>query len=63
VGAVAEDEKYIAGYRRFLAAIRRIHFRDRERRELLSLDGRALADIGITRADALREAEKPFWRE
>ncbi len=32
------------------------------RRELLSLDERMLHDIGISRADAVREADKPFWR-
>ncbi len=32
----------------------------RERRELLKLDSRALADIGISREDALREASRPF---
>jgi uncharacterized protein YjiS (DUF1127 family) len=38
--------------------------RSRERRELCELltDDRLLADIGITRGQALREAEKPFWR-
>ena len=32
------------------------------RRELAGLCDRALRDIGITRVDALREADKPFWR-
>ena len=32
------------------------------RRELADLGDRALRDIGITRVDAMREAEKPFWR-
>jgi uncharacterized protein YjiS (DUF1127 family) len=35
--------------------------RDR-RRELGSLDDEQLKDIGISRADAVREARKPFWR-
>lgn len=34
----------------------------RERAELLSLDERALHDIGISRCDAVREAERPLWR-
>ena len=36
--------------------------RARQRRRLAALDARMLADIGITRAAALSEAEKPFWR-
>jgi uncharacterized protein YjiS (DUF1127 family) len=33
----------------------------RQRRELLEMDERGLKDIGITRADALAEAARPFW--
>jgi uncharacterized protein YjiS (DUF1127 family) len=36
--------------------------RDRERDALAALTGRELRDIGITRVDAAREFEKPFWR-
>jgi uncharacterized protein YjiS (DUF1127 family) len=35
----------------------------RERRALMRLDDHMLKDIGITRADAQREAERPFWDE
>ena len=35
--------------------------RHRERRALMALDDRLLRDIGITRAQALEEANKPFW--
>jgi uncharacterized protein YjiS (DUF1127 family) len=35
--------------------------RDRSRRLLLDLDDNTLKDIGFTRADSIREAEKPFW--
>jgi uncharacterized protein YjiS (DUF1127 family) len=31
-------------------------------RELADLDDDLLRDIGVTREEALREAEKPFWR-
>lgn len=37
--------------------------RRRQRLALLELDDRLLADIGISRADALAEAHKPFWRQ
>lgn len=33
-----------------------------ERRALASLDERLLSDIGVTRADAALEMDKPFWR-
>jgi uncharacterized protein YjiS (DUF1127 family) len=36
--------------------------RSRDRQFLLELDDRALRDIGLTRAEAYREATKPFWR-
>ncbi len=32
-----------------------------QRRVLLTLDARMLADIGISQADAAREAARPFW--
>ena len=36
--------------------------RARQRRILATFDDRLLSDIGITRTDAMRECEKPFWR-
>jgi uncharacterized protein YjiS (DUF1127 family) len=33
----------------------------RQRRALASLDDARLDDIGLTRRDALREAQKPIW--
>jgi uncharacterized protein YjiS (DUF1127 family) len=38
------------------------HDRVRERRALLGLNDLQLRDIGISRADAGSEGEKPFWR-
>jgi uncharacterized protein YjiS (DUF1127 family) len=32
-----------------------------ERRALARLDERALKDIGLSRVDALRESDRPFW--
>jgi uncharacterized protein YjiS (DUF1127 family) len=37
--------------------------RVRQRRALLTLDDRMLKDIGVSRADVLRECDKPFWQE
>ena len=48
--------------RRVFAAMRRWHERVRQRRQLLQLSDHMLRDLGITRAEALGEAEKPFWR-
>ncbi len=36
--------------------------RYRQRRTLARLDDHLLRDIGVSRAAALREAEKPFWQ-
>jgi uncharacterized protein YjiS (DUF1127 family) len=44
------------------AAFGRAHARWRQRQTLLELDDRLLNDIGISRADALREARRPFWK-
>ena len=38
------------------------HHAARSRALLAELDDRMLTDIGLSRADALRECEKPFWR-
>lgn len=36
--------------------------RSHERAQLRQLDDRALADLGLTRADILREVDKHFWQ-
>ncbi len=36
--------------------------RSRDRHALKQLDDRLLDDIGITRRQALAEADKPFWK-
>jgi uncharacterized protein YjiS (DUF1127 family) len=58
----------LGGGVRRLAAIgfaRLLHWHDlaRERRALLALSDDMLKDIGISRAEAEREASRPFWRE
>jgi uncharacterized protein YjiS (DUF1127 family) len=44
--------------------LRRLRARQRSRRELRALadDPHLLKDIGVTRLEALEEADKPFWR-
>jgi uncharacterized protein YjiS (DUF1127 family) len=37
--------------------------RQRQRYDLATLDDRMLRDMGITRLDVEREANKPFWRD
>jgi uncharacterized protein YjiS (DUF1127 family) len=36
--------------------------RVRSRREVTQLSDRDLRDVGISRSDIVKEAEKPFWR-
>jgi uncharacterized protein YjiS (DUF1127 family) len=36
--------------------------RRKERRQMLELPDHLLKDIGATRADVLREADRSFWR-
>jgi len=33
-----------------------------QRRQLLSFSDQMLSDIGVSRVDAFKECEKPFWR-
>ena len=47
---------------RVLATITRALERSRQRRALSRLSEAMLRDIGLTRSDATRECEKPFWR-
>jgi uncharacterized protein YjiS (DUF1127 family) len=46
-----------------VARLLRWHELARQRRTLLTLDDRLLKDIGVTRAEAEREASRPFWRD
>ena len=46
-----------------MATFREWGRRSREREQISQMDERTLKDIGITRAEALRLASKPFWRE
>lgn len=39
------------------------YVRYHQRRQLLALDDQMLKDIGLTRATAQQEGNKPFWRQ
>ncbi len=41
--------------------VRRMHEVARQRRALARLDDAALADLGLSRRAAQREAARPFW--
>jgi uncharacterized protein YjiS (DUF1127 family) len=47
---------------RALAVLLRWRERARQRRQLREMYDHLLRDIGITRAEAQAEAERPFWR-
>ena len=48
--------------KKIIQTIREWRRRARSRRDLMALDARDLWDIRLTRADAMREAGKPFWQ-
>ncbi len=63
-GAVRDSQRSAAAY--LLRTWRQLEMwgvRARERRALLALDDHLLKDIGLSRADAVREGSKPFWRD
>ncbi|HSS65120.1 MAG TPA: DUF1127 domain-containing protein [Gammaproteobacteria bacterium] len=47
---------------RLLRTLALWHERARQRRALAVLPDELLKDIGVSRADAMREAGKPFWK-
>jgi uncharacterized protein YjiS (DUF1127 family) len=47
---------------RWIAALEQMYSRRRQRQALIELDDDRLADIGVSRQQAEREAGKPFWR-
>jgi uncharacterized protein YjiS (DUF1127 family) len=49
--------------KRIIETIREWQRRARSRRDLMALDPRDLRDLRLTRADAMREAGKSFWKE
>ena len=47
---------------RQLQRAQKLSARQASRRQLLLLEDDALSDIGITRAEAMKEGSKPFWK-
>jgi len=52
-----------ANHFRPLATLREWRRRAHSRRELASLSDTMLHDLGISRAEALYLADRPFWKE
>lgn len=50
------------GARPFFETLATWYERDRQRRQLATLDRRFLRDMGVSPIDAAHEAAKPFWR-
>lgn len=50
-------------WKRVMKQYRLFSARARQRRQLRFLGDHQLKDIGVSRIDALREADKPFWME
>ena len=59
---LAGAAKRPAGFADLVAWLGRIRLRTRGRGSLVELDDRLLRDIGVSRAEARRESNKPFWR-
>ncbi|NUB28272.1 DUF1127 domain-containing protein [Azospirillum brasilense] len=57
----------LGGVRRFakraLGEVLGMIERHRQRRSLAALDDHLLRDVGLSRTDARREAEKAFWQQ
>ncbi|WP_227367498.1 DUF1127 domain-containing protein [Halomonas sp. M20] len=47
---------------RLFARLREYQHRRYSRQQLLELELHQLKDIGLSRADAVREGSKPFWK-
>lgn len=52
---------FLGLYRVVASVVKHWVQRNQQRNQLRRLDQRALSDIGITRREALQEADKPFW--
>jgi uncharacterized protein YjiS (DUF1127 family) len=57
------SDRLRAGLARAILTLLRWQELARQRRALLKMDDRMLKDIGVSRADAVREAGRRFWDE
>ena len=62
VGDLRRDSSWASAVRRAVTLLLTWQQRARDRRQLQSLSDHMLRDIGLSRADVLAEASKPFWR-
>jgi uncharacterized protein YjiS (DUF1127 family) len=61
--AAASSARQVASlFQSVLDAILMWQDRERQRRALAGMSDHMLRDIGVSRADAVRESVKPFWR-
>ena len=63
-GAFTRNEEYRTGHslvRRLWTTLANWQNRAMMRQHLLGMNEHMLKDIGLTRSDAQREANKPFW--
>lgn len=60
--AIAVDEMIGVGAN-VMRVLKTWRERREQRREMARLSDRMLADIGLSRLEATREATKPFWQE
>lgn len=58
-GTAAASGSYLPG--KLIVRLRAALARHESRQALARMDARLLADIGLTREQALREAAKPIW--
>lgn len=56
------QSRWLQSLNKIATKVREYRENSRQRRQLAQLPDYLLKDIGITRADALKEAEKPFWQ-
>lgn len=56
---LTEVERLLIGFYRTLSDWRQ---RAQQRRQLIELPDDRLRDIGVSRLEAIQEAQKPFWR-
>lgn len=61
LGHVGREISYVKFMTEFFASVDAWVERFEQRRTLAELDDRMLRDIGVTKGEAMREADKRFW--